>query len=727
MLYIVGIIAIGRQRFGLAREYLTTAKAIEPSVIATVLRAGVSLKKLKWNQGLLQGFPSLLDSFGKVSRSDRIRAVELARGLANVNAALGFTLEQSLQSEQNTDLLTTRLILEDAASAYERAFEYKSDDPLFLSNQAEVKLRLSDALQPKDSYLDLRLRLRTEAQRLLEKACRIGRCDHQKFAWLRMGHYKLRRGDLIQAASFYQRAWDADPSFLVAARNLATTYAMRGDNDRAIEICDKALQQVGVNRSPNLTTQQIHAWIHNSRGWAYLRKAIHIRKSEVKSPLQLADARTWLQLAKNNFESAIRLMDMRSDKKSLEQKTIPTLNLLFTSWEESLLIDGILDDNIINNLKNSLVAVQDGGGFAKLYMSILPPNQKEFGLLLEKQWINHSYVPSEYLGLIADLQMLNDYVMIRKDVAPSSEIADLDIVTENIANALEYFNQNLPSCFLGLHYLWSGHPERAVHCWRQRLEKLAKPPGEICANSASLNVSEVSEISSAALNMELWSYLYQGLVDLFARVPLLERTTFVSQSEYQVWLAISKDSVVESSADFFFSARLLDVFQSDFHWCFSPFRRKDQPLQLFKLALLLEHSSPTRQYALDLLAEAREIGDILMYRCPEGIYKNKPAHQTLLRFLPCMPKRKKSSSKSRAAQSIASADPWITPEPALWPDDRAILELFRPVIRCHSFAVKYNMLNSVERTLGDLCARISRRLVYTWRDLVYWLGVVFSC
>jgi len=311
MLYIIGIIAIGRREYKDATDFLRKANIIEPSVVATILRAGPTLAQLKWRREILQSVPRIYQQ-KSISRPDRLRALELARGLTNVNTALAFSLEQLLRTHRNCSESESFLLLEDAASAYQRAHDYKSDDPIIVSNLAAVKLKISDSLQPKSLYDANRLRLRIEAKQLLQKSCRMKRHHHIKYAWLRMGHFQLRQGDLVLATKYFQKAWNVDPSFLVAARNLATTFSMLGAYDEAIKICDKALREIGGNRNSYLATMQIHGWIHNTRGWAYFRKARRMRLATSSLPVDqetISECKTWLSLADIDFAEAIFLMD----------------------------------------------------------------------------------------------------------------------------------------------------------------------------------------------------------------------------------------------------------------------------------------------------------------------------------------------------------------------------------------------------------------------------------
>jgi tetratricopeptide (TPR) repeat protein len=319
---------------------------------------------------------------------------------------------------------------------------------------------------------------------------------------------------LRQAEDFFKRAWDADHNFLVAARNLANCYSIQGDPDRAIQICNQALHIVGENRTQYLLTQQIHAWIHNSRGWAYLRMVIEFRKKRLSNPLQVADCKSWLLMAQQNFEEAIRLI-RKSQGDGKGQESIPMINQLFVVWEKQLLENGFLEDDVLASLHSTLEEMPRGDHFTMIYHSLLSPSSDKFSGIFRHFWMNHSFVPSEYLGLIADVQLLKEYLGVRFAVAPLAEQIILQNTHKNLDEGLEVIHANLPSCFLGLHYLWSGHPERAVKCWRKRLQNLRQVSDYAKFQSLNDLATTSIDVTPAALNHELWMYLYAGLSAMF--------------------------------------------------------------------------------------------------------------------------------------------------------------------------------------------------------------------
>ncbi len=639
MLYIIGIIAIGRREYSDAQTFLEKASIIEPSVVATILQASLPLRQLKWRRGMIHQLPNIHLLQRKVSKPDRARALELAKGLANVNAALGFSIELTMQRDHEKKEVKSFSRLEQAADAYQRAFDYKSDDPLLVSNLADVKLKMSDALQPKDYYLDHRLRLRTEAQQLLNKACHMKRNDHRKYAYLRMGHYQLRRGDLKQAEHYFVKAWKADQSFLVAARNLASIHSMRRNHDKAIEVCNQALQEAGGNRSHYLMTKQIHAWIHNSRGWAYLKKAKEVRSATstvLMDSATISECGSWLNLAEKDFNEAISLLTESSG-----QQSIPQLNLFFTFCEKSLLANTPSTNQLMERLVNILSKMQSDSYFAKLYRSLLSERPESFGELFQSYWSQQAFVPAEYLGILADLQLLKSYFESQDNESSCDGNANLKMLVRNLGSAIDLINEYLPSCFLGLQYLWSGHPERAVTCWKKRLDQLKRPTKKQLA----------SKVTSNALNYELWSYLYQGLMTIFTQAGHT--------------------------------------------------RPPEQSLPLFKKVFSSREKTITRQYAQDLLTEARQIGEILIQGGYEKEDRNDSGHGATKQDL--------HDQRKRREQRL-----------------RELRHLFHPINQRYYFAIKQNVLLYVSEFLESRLASCLLQLRVLLRRMTTWMCILFS-
>lgn len=711
MLYIIGIIALGKQDYQHAYDFLPKANIIEPSVVSAISRTGPSFISSKARRSISQRLLSIYLRLKVSSNPDRLRAFELAKGLANVNAALAFSIEQLMQSDRpkstlvadneqsihtqgttslafhieecvqtkgNSSLafsieqllqiqpqkpksgasndqlfqqqghrteLSSTILLEDAAAAYQRAYDYKPNDPLFISNLAQIKLKLSDSLQPKESYDDYKLRLRVEAHQLLRKACRMKHRQQVKYAWLRMGHFQLRRGDLPQAVSFFQRAWADDPNFLVAARNLANTYSMLGEYDEAIRICDKALREVGSNRSHYFLTRQIHGWIHNSRGWAYLRKKIVLEarhQSRIHDSHQILNSRALLDLADADFQEALQLMNDSSSG----QTTLTRLNQLFTEWEKDLSSKSATQTDFIGQLFDVLRDMPQQSCFTHLYTSLLCDGFPNFEVIFKTYWDQQIFIPSEYLGLIADFQLLKQFLQqlhTRHQLSShqQSYIDDsyLSSLCTSLDSAIICIQEYLPACFLGLNYLWSGHPDRAVQCWTQRLERLY----------STIGFEHAEEPSPAELNHDLWTYLYYGLISIYSGsgFPFL---------------------VVNS-------------------------------LPRFKQVYAGRTSEKTRQYALDLLTEAHKIGQMLIQRYP----------------WPSLDSGGHDRSRHDAPKHLRSSF-----------ERDELRKLFEPVNLRYYSAIKQKFLLEVCMSLRRAISAIAEQISGPLRCLGKWANILFS-
>jgi len=576
MLYVVGIIAISRREYGRAKKLLLQANAIEPSVLVSILQTGIPLRRLKWKGTIYRQLKTSYSVTNRLSQADRLRAAELAKGLANVNAALGFVIEQQSGGKPLTEdrFLERRLDLEAAENAYKRAFEYKADDPLFLSNQAEVKLRMSDLLQPKDSFLERRLRLRAEAEQLLKKACSMRRSKNVKYAWLRLGNYYVGSEDLIQAIVSFKKAWSLDKSFLVAARNLANVYSMVHDYDLAILTCQKALLEIGSNRSHFLNSQQIHGWIHNCRGWAYLRKAR--RRRLITAASSDRECESWLQMAENNFEESIHLL---SGTKG--QPAIPMMNKLFVKLEKNFFKNPPEEFHFLDELTNvfdinsELVnsdseEAQDTNDFVSLYSKIFRIDPDSFKRLFDHHWSNHTFLPSEYLGFLEDLFMLLEYVELTpKTGSAAKELQYLDKLTVCLRAAINSVSGYLSSCVLGVNLLWYLRFEQSVRCWDKRFKDLCCQDNEATVLLLGSPPESVEDVTTYTLNQELWCYLYSSLSSSFSNQTPVAKNAFPSFDQ---------------------------VLKQDMR------------------------SSRTRRYAFDLLREAKSIGEILTRRSPLDIH-----------------------------------------------------------------------------------------------------------
>jgi hypothetical protein len=79
-------------------------------------------------------------------------------------------------------------------------------------------------------------------------------------------------------------------------------------------------------------------------------------------------------------------------------------------------------------------------------------------------------------------------------------------VKERLQKDVQIIEELLPSCFLGMLYLWWKMPKKAVACWQVRIDKL---------DQYSANYHDIGTQAPASFNHSLWTYLYTGLVCVF--------------------------------------------------------------------------------------------------------------------------------------------------------------------------------------------------------------------
>jgi tetratricopeptide (TPR) repeat protein len=280
--------------------------------------------------------------------------------------------------DANATALDLDLDLEDAERAHHRASMYDPKNPLFLSNRAEVLMKLADHQQPKDMFLEVRLHYRLLAQQLLRQACSETKHQNIKYAYLRNGHYLLSRGDLREAEHYYGKALHHDASFVVAARNLASVYSIIGDYDKAIKVCDDALGLLGQNGGHLYTSKVMHGWIHNSRGWAYLLKARqrrfdlkraftdpHAQQAEFQTVWKDRECESWLKAAEVELQEAIKVL------KHFNHHFVPAFNLYLTYVEEEFLgVFSASDYPTVLELTKDLMEHNESP-MAEIYSSIL--------------------------------------------------------------------------------------------------------------------------------------------------------------------------------------------------------------------------------------------------------------------------------------------------------------------------------------------------------------------
>ena len=523
MAYIIGLLAIRREEYDDAYSFLQHAARTEPFVISAVSRAGFLLGRQKSSLDLFQRAIMLFKQISPSNRHDRVKAINLNNVIAHVNSTLGFVLERSLEQFAGDPAKQTEK-LENAGRAYQRALEYDPTNPLYQSNLAEVNMKLADHQQPKDIFLEERLHFRSQAEKLLQKACQNKSKHHRniKYAYLRMGHFCFSRADLEHAKLYYKHANQDDSDFIVAARNLATVYSIQGKYDDAIKVCNEALNAVGLKGSYSLLSGAMHGWIHNSLGWAYYLKAKTRRKQlesiktttrfECKTEHYLNDneCESWLGVAKLHLQEAIQLLQ------KYEQHAVPLINLYFVDLELACL--GKLADEDMLTTGSQISSLPKDNIFSKIFHAAIEDSDG-FLLFFKNLWIEHQLIPSEYIGVLGDILLFLDYFAdcsIATNCQGKKALQKLhpsmttehgwNTIQERLEDAVVHIQELLPSCFLGLFYLWWKKPERAVNCWQSRLGKM---------DEDTKYLYPIGEPTPVEINSALWRYLYWGLILVF--------------------------------------------------------------------------------------------------------------------------------------------------------------------------------------------------------------------
>lgn len=575
MTYIMGLLAISRDNYQDAFRYLSHSDKTEPFVVRAIVSAGLKQNKLNWAKEIFEN-PSLnRKRLKRVSKLDRVRAERLSIMLANVNSTLGFVIEQEWnnrkkkeikkalgirthQRRQRSDIhfysyqqINENMILEDiegvhledAERAHHKASLYDPENPLFLSNRAEVLMKLADHQQPKEMHSELRLHYRTQAKYLLLQACEKSKHPNIKYSHLRSGHFALSRGDLKQAERCYRQALECDPSFIVAARNLASIYSMCGDYDKAIAVCDEALGIVGQKGSYYFTSKEMHGWIHNSRGWAYFLKARNRRheldrqararnQHSSNHPCEWKDTEceSWLKTAEANLHRSYNLL------KSSDAHTVPAFNLYLLYIESAFL--GTLRSHDLSKAESILRDLSLDDPLWLIYSTVVR-SSVSFKYLFDSLWRMHELVPTEYFGILGDILLILAYIQefsissskMRKNIllqlmlpgqgsrrhpvgdedqikSEQSEGELLPAVQARLNKAVKIVEGLLPTCFLGVLYLWWNKQERAVECWQTRVSEL---------ESYFKRHNDIGTHTSTALNYSLWKYLYLGFICIFEK------------------------------------------------------------------------------------------------------------------------------------------------------------------------------------------------------------------
>lgn len=542
-----------------AYQYLMDAVKAEPMIVTSILNIFTSFpgdwkQELNWKPDVIQQlctelgieqttFPPRFTSF-----TEQDKAVQLANKLGNVSAALAYVLEKLPEHKRlnsnpvgtATDRVCDRL--EEAIGYYQRASSYDRKDPLYVANQAEAELKLSDHLLPNDSFLVQRLTHRTHVRQLLNDACREERKEHKnyKYALLRNGNFHYYLGDFIRAEECFLKALQLDSTFFVASRNLASVYSARNLFIKALDQCDGPLDDVSTETEHTLLSQSLHGWIHNSRGWAYLQLATRHRASMqvAAQTISVQECQSWLDAAKSDFFEAFRIL------KKQHAHTIPVINLFLLALEQFFaqieehgtdFCPASDDLNLKNWLVRNLNCLPPTNTFTKLYNAIAD-RPEEFLRLFQTCWNNHELVSSEYYGVINDLLLLKAYLkkyktkarrlttvqrsylselyraFIRTDEAGGVD-DELNRLESNLTQALRKLSDFVPPCYYGIHFLWNGQEHVALNCWALRCVQIDKKYFSIHWQSI-----KSSGFPFTVLNHALYRYVYFVLISVFSSV-----------------------------------------------------------------------------------------------------------------------------------------------------------------------------------------------------------------
>lgn len=550
MSYIISLLAIRCEEYSVALYFLTKAQHLEPLVIDAIFKSGFQTRSLGWSKEIRHEFSREVSFRQALSRLDQKRGKGLIIMLPHLNSTLGFVIERLVhQSKDNrysssmkpsSAAATTKkdrwrkmtefaksqpVTLEDAERVHYKSTLFEPKNPLFLSNLAEVMMKLAEDSHPKDKFLELRLYYRLRARDLLIDASKLKHHQAVKFAYLRRGHYALSTGDLMEAIEYYKKAWSKDKNFVVAARNLAAAYSMTGEYQKAIAVCDEALGILGKDRGHFTISRNMHGWIHNSRGWSYLllarKRRINIantHRTEEEKELYAKDTecQSWLKMAENDF------IEAKSILAEHQMQSIPIFNLSLLYVEFGFL--GIDKIDALEGLAKDYEGIGENDLMKTIYSSVISA-KSEFDKIFKSLWTQHRLVPTEYLGILRDLLLVNDYIADAKTAPSHLRITALEVflfklmpqhggqgtfgdITNSLEAALNVVEGLLPSCFLGLIYLSWGKRARAHRCWTKRMTEM---------DSMLSHYIDDGSISSTPLNHLLWKYLYSGLLIITKR------------------------------------------------------------------------------------------------------------------------------------------------------------------------------------------------------------------
>lgn len=531
--YVLSILSIYRKNYPTAYQLLRQVVAIENTVIAALLSVEGDPARFGWGKRMLAEYKAkfpppvhsfawrryrrLQQCFGR-HRSDHLKGLELAKGLGNINLALGFTLERLADTPPKPGELgkqfqvkTTQQYLEEASDAYQRALDFRPNDPLLLSNYARVLIKRADHLPWIKVEHGEDCRLRYQAEEALEKIgepeakhgrnISTGSRRNVKYLFLQKGLFKLYRGQIKEAINNYLLAIEHAPDCLVAQRNLANAYTKQGEYDQAINILTSALKDVGQSHEAQINLERMHSCLHNSRAWAYFLQARNRRLHH--QVMDDPDAKMLLGLASDDLDEAYSLLppfqpDHDDDTQNL--KMMIDMNRILVWCEQRLIARsnpaGFNENSSHLNLKLK--------AFTQKYKSCCYEPFRMVGSVdyvrvligdydvepFADVWKRSTVAASDYQGFLVDIVCLHDYLQKFTGVDP--ELGPL------LLRCIHGIESKLNQFYLGLDYIRHGLAHYAEECWWRRICDLKQ--------------------ASPFYAKDIWLYLYKGLLSCYFNV-----------------------------------------------------------------------------------------------------------------------------------------------------------------------------------------------------------------
>lgn len=558
LLYNLGIASLANGQNEQAEELFRNAISLEPYIEQRICELDVPLGKLKWkknkkdevsntrkilrkeldkdlnpiNQLLYRVKSFLRYSWNRLFLSTEGKVlIRLSESLPHALNALGQTLEikfdkggcgnpnncgdhctDSQKSNESNKSDKCFAYLDESMEAYERASQLATDNALFLSNLASLKIEQVNMLAEKDYLKESKLR---EAEEELKNATNKEITKNKHLAYNRLGNLYHEQGDYIKAIRKYRQALEAKKDFIVVYRNLGIVYLDWRDFEKAIETFKKGLKILTDSElfHGNPYFKQLHAWLHNSIGWTYLMTVIDDSKNHGNKNCS-HEMSSYLTIAKHQFEETITIFeDCKKEKVNSNQRLeiplyVPYLNLGHVyAWQGNV-------QEAFENWQLGLANCNDqqNNEVIKMFSYVYKFADKEGSNNKESSQANlpeniHPNIDSEKSHWRLRLRTLYELRVVEQTIKHLQEnkvkscdkkyIKQLDNFDNSFIKKLE---ENLPSFYLGLAYLWKNDRKSANDRWQQKINKL-KDELEEQGDDWILN-----------FNKELWLYIYKMLI-----------------------------------------------------------------------------------------------------------------------------------------------------------------------------------------------------------------------